>query len=166
MRNNYMINFRYLTYTLSLKNVGRMYLSSLGAKGLRAESWHCYHTSQTSIHWQKNCDLHEQVCKHSHVEVVAALFCPKGWQRTSGPAVSFQVGTAIKEEKIIWIYCTIVRFRIKDKSQNASAQIMLDWHAVWKWPNKIQLQSRQLYLLKDRILLITFQGTVSGNYNV
>ena len=36
MRNYYKTNSHYLTYTLSLKNVGRMYVLSLGVKGLNA----------------------------------------------------------------------------------------------------------------------------------
>ena len=36
MRNYYKTNSHYLTYTLSLKNVGRMYFLSLGVKGLIA----------------------------------------------------------------------------------------------------------------------------------
>ena len=35
MRNYYKTNSHYLTYTSSLKNVGRMYFLSLGVKGLK-----------------------------------------------------------------------------------------------------------------------------------
>ena len=38
MRNYYKTNSHYLTYTLSLKNVGRIYFLSLGVKGLITSS--------------------------------------------------------------------------------------------------------------------------------
>ena len=39
MKNDYMANSRYLTYTLSLTNVGRMYFLSLGVRGLNFVNW-------------------------------------------------------------------------------------------------------------------------------
>ena len=60
MRNYYKSNSHYLTYTSSLKNVGRMYLLSLGVKGLSKEGMQGYRMlfnmyMYVAFFWQNQC---------------------------------------------------------------------------------------------------------------